>query len=101
VNEFSPSEIEEFIQVKTPSQKSEYILLITLLSLLEISHGKLDTEKAIEGMKKIGFHHLEHKDKTDKDDWWVDIIKKDFKSQLYVHVVSELYWNKILTLYQY
>jgi hypothetical protein len=27
---------------------------------------------------------LEHKHKSEKEDWWVDIVKKDFPRQLYV-----------------
>jgi hypothetical protein len=83
-SEFAPSEIEEFTTVKTTSQKTEYILLMSLLALIEISNGKLDTEKAIDAMRRIGFHHLEHKHKSEKEDWWVDIVKKDFPRQLYV-----------------
>jgi hypothetical protein len=85
VSDFAPSEIEEFISVKTVSQKTEYIILMSLLALIEIANGRLDTEQAIDGLRRIGFNHLEHKHKTGaKDDWWVDIVKKEFPRQLYV-----------------
>lgn len=84
VSDFAPSDIEEFTSVKTDSQKTEYTILMSLLAMIEISNGKLDTEQALDGLRKIGFHNCEHKHKiNDKDDWWIDIVKKDFMRQLY------------------
>jgi hypothetical protein len=88
VNTLFPSELEEFIEIKTDSQKTEFILLMNLLSFIELSNGKIEVERAIDGISKVKIGHLEHKDKAPTDKWWENLIPVLCK-QLYIEKIKE------------
>jgi len=84
-NYFSPIELDEFINVKTDSQRTEYIILLSVLSLIELSNGRIDLEALLEALYKMGLNKLEHRDRTDlSDKWWENLVKNTFVKQLYL-----------------
>lgn len=58
---------------------------MSTLSLIEISNGKIDIDKALEFLEKMGLEKLEHKDKNEKNEkYWESLVRNDFQKQLYV-----------------
>jgi len=88
INHITPSELEEFIDIKTESQKTEFTLLMNILSFIELSNGKIDVERAMEGISKLKIGHLEHRDKAPTDKWWESLITVLCK-QLYLEKIKE------------
>jgi hypothetical protein len=86
---FSPNEIDEFINTKTVSQETESIVLMSTLSLIELSNGKIDIEKALEALGKMGLEKLEYKDKIKNEKYWEHLVRTNFQKQLYIRSVKE------------
>lgn len=58
---------------------------MSTLSLIEISNGRIDIDKALESLEKMGLEKLEHKDKNEKNEkYWESLVRNDFQKQLYV-----------------
>jgi hypothetical protein len=89
VSPFSPTEIDEFINTKSASQETEAIVLMSTLSLIELSNGKIDIEKALEALGKMGLEKLEHKDKIKNEKYWEHLVRTNFQKQLYIRSVKE------------
>jgi hypothetical protein len=86
---FSPTELE-FINTKSVSQETESIVLMSTLSLIEISNGRIDIEKAFEALGKMGLEKLEYKDKNDKNEkYWEHLVRTHFQKQLYIRATKE------------
>jgi hypothetical protein len=86
---FSPTEIDEFINTKSVSQETESIVLMSTLSLIELSNGKIDIEKALEALGKMGLDKLEYKDKIKHEKYWEHLVRTNFQKQLYIRSVKE------------
>jgi len=89
ISPFSPTEIDEFINTKSASQETEAIVLMSTLSLIELSNGKIDIEKALEALGKMGLEKLEHKDKIKNEKYWEHLVRTNFQKQLYIRSVKE------------
>jgi len=95
---FSPFELDEFINTKSVSQETESIVLMSTLSLIEISNGRIDIEKALEALGKMGLEKLEHKDKNEKNEkYWEHLVRTHFQKQLYIKSAKEIGQGKDTT----
>jgi len=87
---FSPNELDEFINTKSVSQETESIVLMSTLSLIEISNGRIDIDKAIEALGKMGLEKLEYKDKNEKNEkYWENLVRHQFQKTLYLRSFKE------------
>jgi len=95
---FSPTELDEFINTKSVSQETEYIVLMSTLSLIEISNGRIDIDKALEALGKMGLEKLEYKDKNEKNErYWENLVRHLFQKQLYIKSTKESGQGRDLT----
>jgi hypothetical protein len=87
---FSPNELDEFVNTKSTSQETESIVLMSTLSLIEISNGRIDIEKALEALGKMGLEKLEYKDKNEKNEkYWENLVRHHFQKILYLKSFKE------------
>jgi len=85
---FSPIQLDEFINTKSVSQETESIVLMATLSLIEISNGRIDIDKALEALGNMGLEKLEYKDKR-HEKYWENLVRHHFQKQLYIKSTKE------------
>jgi len=96
---FSPTELDEFISTRSVSQETESIVLMSTLSLIEISNvGRIDIDKALEALGKMGLEKLEYKEKNEKNEkYWEHLVRTHFQKQLYIKSTKESGQGKDIT----